>query len=54
MYIRNHEGKFVEFDWRKYRSEKQIYQALWKILYNIDLKEGAGTVNDRLISYINR
>jgi len=54
MYIRNHEGKFVEFDWRKYRSEKQIYQALWKILYNIDLKEGVGAVNDRLISYINR
>ena len=54
MYIRNHEGKFVKFEWKKYRSEKQIYQALWKILYNIELKGGSDTVNDRLIRYINR
>ena len=23
MYIRNHEGKFVKFEWKKYRSEKK-------------------------------
>jgi hypothetical protein len=53
MYIRNHEGKIVIFDWTKYRSEKQIYTALWKILYNITLMEPS-KVNENLINYINK
>jgi hypothetical protein len=47
MYIRNHEGKLVKFGWKKYRSEKQLYQQLWKIMYNVNLKE-----NDKMNKYL--
>ena len=51
MYIRNYEGNLVKFDWRQYRSEKQLYCALWKILYNVTLKEATKT-NKELINFI--
>jgi len=52
MYIRNHKGKMVHFDWTIYKSEKQIYIALWKILYNIVLEDPT-KINLTLINYIN-
>ena len=53
MYIRNYEGKLVKFEWKKYQSEKQMYYKLWKLMYNIDLKEDK-KMNKYLIDYIKR
>lgn len=52
MYIRDYKGNIVYFDWTIYRSEKQIYIALWKILYNIVL-EDTNKTNQTLMDYIN-
>ena len=54
MYIRNHIGHLVRFEWRRYRSEKQIYRALWKIMYNIELKDTDDKTNEELIGYITK
>jgi hypothetical protein len=37
MYIRNYKGKLVEFHPDRYHSETLLYQALWKIRFNITL-----------------
>ncbi len=54
MYIRTHAGQLIRFDWRRYRSEKQMYRVLWKIMYNIDLKEMDIEPNKELIGYITK
>lgn len=51
MYIRNYKGKIVEFNWKDYGSEKEMYTALWKIMYNIELKDDAST-NTEILNYI--
>jgi len=52
MYIRNYKGKIVEFNWRDYNSEKELYRALWKICYNIELKDEIDQ-NKELINFIS-
>jgi hypothetical protein len=51
MFIRNYKGNFVEFDWKEYSSEKELYSALWKIMYNIELTDEVST-NEQILSYI--
>tara|TARA_B100000242_G_C42711816_1_gene332715 strand:- start:115 stop:273 length:159 start_codon:yes stop_codon:yes gene_type:complete len=52
MYVRNYKGKMVEFNWRDYASEKEMYRALWKICYNIELKDEIDQ-NKELIDFIS-
>lgn len=52
MYIRNHKGKMVFFNWRDYSSEKEMYCALWKISYNIDLNDEKD-YNKELVDFIS-
>ncbi len=51
MFIRNYKGTLIEFNWREYGSEKEMYIALWKIMYNIELKDAAST-NTEILNYI--
>ncbi len=53
MYIRNHKGKMVVFNYSDYTSEISMYRALWKVMYNIDLPNNNKTTCDELIHYIN-
>ncbi len=51
MFIRNYKGNLIEFNWSDYGSEKEMYTALWKISYNIELKDDAST-NTEILNYI--
>jgi len=51
MFIRNHSGKIVVFNWKDYCNDKDLYTALWKICYNIEL-EDTGTPNENLLKFI--
>ena len=42
MYIRTHTGTFIHFIPEEYHSEKAMYQALWKIQFNIDITVPSG------------
>ena len=37
MIVRDYKGKLVYFNKEEYSSEYNMYVALWKIMYNIDL-----------------
>jgi hypothetical protein len=51
MFVRNYKGKMVEFNWRNYSSEKELYKALWKICYNIEILDEKDQ-NNELIKFI--
>jgi hypothetical protein len=51
MFIRNHSGKIVTFNWKDYHTDKDLYRALWKICYNIELKDN-NTPNENLLKFI--
>jgi len=52
MLIRNYQGKLVEFNITKYNNEKDLYCALWKIKFNIDLADDIN-FNREIISLIS-
>ena len=52
MYIRNYKGKMVKFNWRDYSSEKELYSALWKICYNIEITSN-NNQNKQLLQFIS-
>jgi len=52
MWIRNHEGKLIDFDISKYNNEKDLYLTLWKIKYNINIKTTKTEFNKELLSLI--
>ena len=43
MFVRNYKGKIIEFNWRDYSNEKDMYSALWKIMYNVELTSSSST-----------
>ena len=45
MYLRNHKGKIVFLDEKKYTNEKDLYIAIWKIKYNLDIAKTNGINN---------
>ena len=45
-------NKLIVFDINNYSSSKQMYKNLWKILYNINLKEDSTNI-DNFKQYIN-
>jgi len=51
MFVRDHKGKIIEFNWRDYSNEKEMYSALWKIMYNIELKNES-SMNQNIIDFI--
>ena len=54
MYIRNYKGQLVKFDITKYYSETELYVALWKIKYNIDISKTTQTsFNKGLLDFIS-
>ena len=53
MWIRNHKGDIVTFDPSKFPSEYQMYTALWRMKYNVDIGAKAPSFNDKLISFMN-
>jgi hypothetical protein len=49
MWIRNYKGKIVYFDITKYHNEKDLYQDLWKIKYNLII-QAEDNFNQELMS----
>ena len=45
MYLRNHKGKIVFLDEKKYTNENDLYIAIWKIKYNLDIAKTNGINN---------
>jgi len=43
----------VEFDCAAFHDERQMYVALWKIKYNIDITAALPPFNEVLINYVN-
>tara|TARA_A100001015_G_scaffold251325_1_gene290257 strand:+ start:5181 stop:5357 length:177 start_codon:yes stop_codon:yes gene_type:complete len=52
MYIRNWRGNIVEINENVYNNEYEFYIKLWKIKYNIKIKNKIDIKQD-IISYIN-
>jgi len=53
MFVRNYMGKMVKIDISKYYSDKEFYNALWKIKYNITLDDDKYVLIDEIIEFIN-
>ncbi len=53
MFVRNYKGKLVEIDISKYYSDKDFYNVLWKIKYNITLDNDKYILIDEIIDFIN-
>ena len=52
MWIRNYQGKLVYLNITKYYNEKDLYSALWKIKFNVNIDTDIN-FNDELMSIIN-
>ena len=52
MWIRNYQGKLVYLNITKYDNEKNLYCALWKIKFNVNIDTDIN-FNDELMSIIN-
>ena len=53
MYVRSKTGQIIKVDINKFPSEKNLYVYLWKLKYNINLKEKNISIKDSIINYIN-
>jgi hypothetical protein len=51
MYLRNHKGKIVLLDEKKYTNERDLYIAIWKIRFNIDIAKTNDISN--LLDYVD-
>ena len=51
MYLRNYKGKIVFLDEKKYTNEKDLYIAIWKIKYNLDIAK-TNDINN-LLDYVD-
>ena len=51
MYLRNYKGKLVYIDDKKYTNERDLYIAIWKIRYNVNIAKTTDINN--LLSYID-
>ncbi len=52
MYIRDYEGNMVYFDSLIFKSEKKMYESLWKIMFNVQIEDEDDNTVDELVSYI--
>jgi len=51
MYLRNHKGKLVLLDEKKYTNERDLYIAVWRIKYNENI---AKTIDiNNLLDYVD-
>ena len=51
MYLRNYKGKIEYIDHEKYTNERDLYIAIWKIKYNIDIAK-TNDINN-LLDYVD-
>jgi ribosomal protein L20 len=54
MFIRDHTGKMIQFDYKKYHSEKKMYSSLWKLMLNIEIEEEEEKTFDKIINKIKK
>lgn len=47
------EGKIIYFDVTKFNSDNEMYERLWKLLYNIDLPKEEVHFLDDIVDYVN-
>ena len=52
MLVRNYKGDIVFFDIAKYKNEKQLYSALWKLKYDKNIGHNNRDFNKELIALI--
>tara|TARA_Y100000816_G_C26047698_1_gene549126 strand:- start:355 stop:528 length:174 start_codon:yes stop_codon:yes gene_type:complete len=51
MYLRNYKGKLIFLDVKKYSNDRDLYIAIWKIKYNIDIAKA--NENKNILDYVN-
>ena len=52
MIVRDYKGKLVYFNKEEYSSEYNMYVALWKIMYNIDLQNEKSRSNTQISNFM--
>lgn len=51
MYIRNYKGELIKININQFNNDKDKYNYIWNIMYNINLKEN-DKYNANLMKYI--
>jgi hypothetical protein len=51
MYIRNSKGEIIKININQFNNDKERYNYIWNIMYNINLKEN-DKYNTNLMKYI--
>ena len=51
MYIRNYKGELIKININQFNNDKEKYNYIWNIMYNINLKEN-DKYNANLMKYI--
>ena len=51
MYIRNFRGKLEFIDEKKFATERELYIAIWKIKYNVDIAKNQDL--DKILDFIS-
>lgn len=52
MFVRNFEGIILKVDSNLFLNDKEFYEYLWKLKYNITFEQKEYSFNAKLISYI--
>ena len=52
MFVRNFEGIILEVNPNNFLNDKEFYEHLWKIKYNVILRQKEHSFNAKLINYI--
>ena len=52
MFVRNFEGIILKVDSNIFLKDKEFYEYLWKLKYNITFEQKEYSFNAKLISYI--
>ena len=52
MFVRNCKGQIVQIHRSDFLNEKEFYQYVWKIKFNVDISKQTQSFNQSLIRYI--
>ncbi len=53
MYIMTYLGDIVFFDMSKFNNDEEMYETLWKLLYNVDIPKEDKDFLEDIVEYVN-
>jgi hypothetical protein len=53
MFIRSKNKQLIKLDVNKFNNEKDLYTSIWKIKYNVTIKNKHISKKELIINYIN-